>query len=137
MRPFPEVDTVHRNSQTPGGSSSYNAMLVKLSKQFSSGLMLLTSYQWSKAIDNIGETEPSPGGAADGFRNNQDFRIERSLAAHDLPQSMVTAFVYELPVGAGKKFGGGMNRVANVEVGGWLGSGNVPSSTGLTGLLRA
>ncbi len=101
MRPFPEFDTVTRNSQTPGGSSSYNAMLVKLSKQFSSGLMLLTSYQWSKAIDNIGETEPSPGGAADGFRNNQDFHIERSLAAHDLPHSMVTAFVYELPVGKG------------------------------------
>ena len=104
LRPYPEFDTVTRNSQTPGGSSSYNALLMKLSKQFSSGVMLTASYQWSKAIDNIGETEPSPGGAADGFRDNTNFRIERSLAAHDLPQSLVTAVVYALPVGRGKRF---------------------------------
>src|SRR5262245_31602012 len=48
LRPYPEFDTVTRNSQTPGGSSSYNALLMKLSKQFSSGLMLMSSYQWSK-----------------------------------------------------------------------------------------
>jgi hypothetical protein len=137
MRPFPEFDTVTRNSQTPGGSSSYNAMLVKLSKQFSTGLMLLTSYQWSKAIDNIGETEPSPGGAADGFRNNQDFSIERSLAAHDLPHSMVTAFVYELPVGKGKLLGSGMNRIADFVVGGWQVSGIVRFSSGLPVRLTA
>jgi hypothetical protein len=137
MRPYPEFDTVNRNSQTPGGSSSYNALLVKLSKQFSSGLMLVTSYQWSKAIDNIGETEPSPGGAADGFRNNQDFRIERSLAAHDLPHSMVTAFVYELPVGKGKKFGSGMSTVANLIAGGWQVSGIGRLSSGLPVRLTA
>jgi len=91
LRPYPEFS----------GRSNYNALLVKLSQQFSSGLMLMSSYQWSKAIDNIGETESSPGGAADGFRDNQNFRIERSLAAHDLP------------IGKGKKLGGNMNRVAN------------------------
>ena len=102
LRPFPHFDSVTRNGQTSGGSSSYNAMLLKLSKQFSSGLMLISSYQWSKAIDNIAETEPSPGGAADGFRDSRNFRIERSLSAHDLPHSFVGAFVYELPVGKGK-----------------------------------
>lgn len=137
LRPFPEFDTVSRNSQTPGGSSSYNALLVKLSKQFSSGLMLLTSYQWSKAIDDIGETEPSPGGAADGFRDNRNFRIERSLAAHDLPHSMVTAFVYELPVGQGKRLGAGMNRIANFAIGGWQLSGIVRLSSGLPVRLTA
>ncbi len=104
LRPYPEFDTVTRNGQTPGGSSSYNSMLVKISKQFSGGLMLMSSYQWSKAIDNIGETEPSPGGAADGYRDNTNFRIERSLAAHDLPHSMVTALVYTLPFGKGQRF---------------------------------
>ena len=74
LRPYPQFDAVNRNGQTSGGSSSYNAMLLKLSKQFSGGLMLISSYQWSKAIDNIAETEPSPGGAADGFRDNSNFR---------------------------------------------------------------
>ena len=137
LRPFPEFDTVTRNSQTPGGSSSYNALLVKLSKQFSGGLMLMTSYQWSKAIDNIGETEPSPGGAADGFRDNSNFRIERSLAAHDLPHSMVTALVYSVPVGTGKRFAGHINRFADTFIGGWQMSTIMRFSSGLPVRLTA
>src|SRR5262249_5274144 len=137
LRPFPEFDTVTRNSQTPGGSSSYNALLMKLSKQFSSGLMLMTSYQWSKAIDNIGETEPSPVGHADGFRDNRNFRTERSLAAHDLPHSLVTAVVYALPVGRGKRFGGNINRFADAIVGGWQLSSIVRFSSGLPVRLTA
>ena len=137
LRPFPEFDTVTRNSQTSGGSSSYNAMLVKLSKQFAGGLMLMSSYQWSKAIDNIGETEPSPGGAADGFRDNSNFRIERSLAAHDLPHSMVTAVVYALPFGKGKRFAGSINRYADGIIGGWQLSSIVRFSSGLPVRLTA
>jgi hypothetical protein len=137
LRPYPEFDTVTRNSQTPGGSSSYNALLLKLSRQFSGGLMLQASYQWSKAIDNIGETEPSPGGAADGFRDNTNFRIERSLAAHDLPQSFVTAVVYALPVGKGKHFGANMNRLADTIVGGWQLSSIIRFSSGLPVRLTA
>ncbi len=137
LRPYPEFDTVTRNGQTSGGSSSYNAMLMKISKQFSGGLMLLTSYQWSKAIDNIGETEPSPGGAADGFRDNRNFRIERSLAAHDLPHSMVTAVVYGLPFGRGKRFGKGMNRPADFVLGGWQLSSIIRLSSGLPVRLTA
>ena len=79
LRPYPQFDSVSRSNQTSGGSSSYNALLIKATKQFSSGLMLMSSYQWSKAIDNIGETEPSPGGAADGYRNYRDISIERAL----------------------------------------------------------
>jgi hypothetical protein len=99
--------------------------------------MLQASYQWSKAIDNIGETEPSPGGAADGFRDNTNFRIERSLAAHDLPQSFVAAVVYTLPVGRGQRFGGNMNRFVNVFAGGWQLSSIVRFSSGLPVRLTA
>ncbi|MBM3736323.1 MAG: TonB-dependent receptor [Acidobacteria bacterium] len=131
LRPYPHFDSVSRSNQTSGGSSSYNALLMKLSKQFSSGLMLMSSYQWSKAIDNIGETEPNPGGAADGYRNNRDISIERSLSAHNLPHSFVTAFVYDLPVGRGKMLGGGVNRLLDAVIGGWQTAGIVRFSSGL------
>ena len=137
LRPFPAFDTVTRNGQTSGGSSSYNAMLLKISKQFNRGLMLMTSYQWSKCIDNIGETEPSPGGAADGFRDSTNFRIERSLSAHDLPHSLVTAIVYRLPFGRGRQFGSGMNRFADIFAGGWQLSSIVRFSSGLPVRLTA
>ncbi len=131
LRPFPQFDSVNRSGAIGGGSSSYNALLMKLTKQFSSGLMLMSSYQWSKAIDNIGETEPNPGGAADGYRNNRDISIERSLSAHNLPHSFVTAFVYDLPVGRGKALGGGMGGLLNVIAGGWQTAGIVRFSSGL------
>ena len=119
LRPFPEFDSVSRNGNTPGGTSSYNAMLVKVTKQFSKGLMVLASYQWSKAIDNIKETEPSLGGADDSFRNSYNFAIERALSAHDVPHSFVTSMVYDLPFGRGRTLGANMNRVADLLVGGW------------------
>lgn len=131
LREYPQFDTVSRSNQTPGGSASYNAMLIKVSKQFSSGLMFLSSYQWSKAIDNTGETEPNPGGAADGYRNSKDISIERSLSAHDLPHSFVTAFVYDFPFGRGRRFGGSLGRAADAVAGGWQVSGAVRFDTGL------
>jgi Carboxypeptidase regulatory-like domain len=119
LKPYPEFDSVNRNSQTPGGSSSYNALLINLSHQFGNGLMLMSSFVWSKAIDNVTETEPSLGGAADSFRDSQNFAIERSLSAHDIPRSFVTSMVYDLPVGKGRRFGSRMNRVLDGAIGGW------------------
>jgi hypothetical protein len=119
LRQFPEFDSVSRNSNTPGGSSSYNAMLVKLTKQFSRGLLLLTSYQWSKAIDDIKETEPSLGGADDAFRNSFNFSMERALSAHDIPHSFATSLVYDLPFGRNRRFGSHMNQAFDLVAGGW------------------
>jgi hypothetical protein len=131
MRRFPQFDSVSRNGQTPGGSARFDALLVKLSKQFSSGLMLLSSYQWSKGIDNVSETEPSLGGAADGIRNSRDVAIERSLSAHDIPHSFVNSVVYEMPVGRGKKFGSGMPAALDYVAGGWQVAGVIRLQSGL------
>lgn len=137
LKPYPQFDSVNRNGQTPGGSASYNAMLAKLSKRFSSGLMLLSSYQWAKAIDNVTETEPSLGGAADGFRDSTNFAIERSLSAHDVRHSFVTTLVYEIPFGRGRRFGGNMNRFVDALAGGWQVSGIIRFATGLPVRLTA
>jgi TPR repeat protein len=37
----------------------------------------------------------------------------------DITHSFVVSYVYELPVGKGRKFGGGMNGVVNAIVGDW------------------
>ena len=62
LRPYPEFDTVTRNSLTPGGSSSYNALLMKLSKQFSSGVMLTASTSGRRRSTT--SEKPSPARAA-------------------------------------------------------------------------
>jgi hypothetical protein len=117
LRPYPQFTAVNVSSDTPGASASFNALVAKVTKQFTGGVTVVSSYQWSKAIDNASETQ--------GWEINEAFRdyynqsIERSISAHDVPQSWVTSAAYELPVGKGKKFGASMPAVAEAIIGGW------------------
>src|SRR5258708_15161750 len=105
--------------------------------------MIMASYQFSKAIDNASETQAWE--ISDLQRNVYNTSIERSISAHDVPQSLTTSFVYELPVGKGRAHLNQMNRVANAVLGGWqvsnifrIGSGlplqfTAPNSLGIYG----
>jgi len=117
LRPYPQFINVSLPVDTPGASASYNAMLAKVSKRFSGGLSLLATYQWSKSIDNASETQGWE--LSEAFRDFNNLSNERSISGHDVPHSWVTALVYELPVGKGKKFGSAMHPVADFLVGGW------------------
>lgn len=129
LRPFPQFQTISLSADTPGSSSSYNALNLKFQKRFSNGMSTLVTYQWSKAIDNTSETQGWEVG--DALRNYYNRSIERSISAHDLPQSIATAFVYELPIGKGKAVGGNMSKLADAVVGGWQVSGIGRLSSGL------
>jgi len=52
-----------------------------------------------------------------------NLRNERSLSAFDVPQRAVISFDYQLPIGRGRAFGKGMNRVLDGLIGGWEVSG--------------
>jgi hypothetical protein len=55
----------------------------------------------------------------DDHNPNLDF----ARSDFDVGQRFVLSYVYELPVGRGKKFGSQMNRVADAAVGGWQWTG--------------
>jgi len=129
LRPHPQFTAVNLSGDTPGASSSFNALVVRYNWQMASGLNLLTTYQWSKVIDNASEWQGWEVG--DTMRNFYDQRADRSISAHDLPQSFVNTLVYALPIGKGKKFGSGMSGVANAVLGGWQVSSVVRFSSGL------
>jgi hypothetical protein len=129
LRPHPQFTAVNLSGDTPGASSSFNALVIRYNWQIAGGLNLLTTYQWSKAIDNASEWQGWEVG--DTMRNFYDQSVDRSISAHDLPQSFVNALVYELPVGKGRKFGSDMHPVANAVVGGWQVSSIIRFSSGL------
>jgi hypothetical protein len=129
LRPHPHFTAVNLSVDTPGASSSFNALVIRYNWQISGGLNLLTTYQWSKAIDNASEWQGWE--VADTLRNFYDLKVDRSISAHDLPQSFVNALVYELPVGKGRKFGASMHPVANAVIGGWQVSSIIRFSSGL------
>ncbi len=129
LRPHPQFTAVNLSGDTPGASSSFNALVIRYNWQIGSGLNLLTTYQWSKVIDNASEWQGWEVG--DTVRDFYNLKADRSISAHDLPQSFVNALVYELPVGKGKKFMSDAHPVVNGILGGWQVSSIVRFSSGL------
>ncbi len=129
LLPFPQFTGVTLSGLTPGASSSYNALTMKLNRRFENGLSVLVTYQFSKAIDNASETQSWEIG--DVQRNNYNYSIERSISAHDVPQAFTASVLYELPVGRGRAHLNNTNRVVDAVAGGWQVSTAVRLGSGL------
>ena len=117
LTPYPQFQKVNLAGDTPGTSSSYNALLVKFTQRLGSSVNIFATYAWSKAIDNISETQAWE--VHDQVRDAYNLSLDRSISAHDLPHDFVGNAILDIPVGKGKKFGGNMNRTSNAIVGGW------------------
>jgi len=99
------------------GFGSYQGLQVKLEKRYSSGLYLLNSFTWSKAIDNgPGHLENYDG---DNSRiNYYNNAIERGLSSYNQPFNDTLSVVYDLPFGRGRghQFA---SRTLDLAAGGW------------------
>jgi hypothetical protein len=103
------------------GTSTYDALQIKAEKRFSNGLTLLVSYAWSKTLTDGGSIFgqfSSEFGAPDVWNS----KTQKAYGFEDIPNLASIAYVYDLPVGRGRKFlnHGGM---ANAIIGGWKVSG--------------
>lgn len=122
LRPYPQYCSVQEQA-TPLGDSYYDALQLTYTHRFSSGFSVLASYTFSKFIS---DTSGNNGWAASGptsVRNYYNLAAEKSVDANDIPHSLVVSYIYELPVGRGKKLASGVNRPVDAVVGGWQVSG--------------
>lgn len=124
LRPYPQYAGVGLLI-IPGASSSFNALNAKVTHRFARGLTTTVSYQWSKAMDNVSED------GSGSIRDYNNLSLDRSISAHDVPQSLVVNYRYELPFGKGKSIGPGLSRFANAIVGGWSVAGLYTFHSGL------
>jgi hypothetical protein len=104
------------------GQSTYNALQAKVERHFRNGLNLLASYTYSKTLTDADSAYAglTAFGSSDTFnaQNPRDLKSEKALSYQDVPHSLVLSYLYELPVGKGKKFlnkGGAVDKV----LGGW------------------
>jgi hypothetical protein len=116
LRPYPQFQNISILDM-PGASSSFNAFLLRLNKRFGNGMTIMASYQHSKAYDNSSENQGWE--VNDRIRNVNNFAAERSVSSHDVPNNWALTYVYELPVGRGKKYGASMHKAVDAVVGGW------------------
>jgi hypothetical protein len=123
--PFPQFSSFAGDSP-PVANSIYHAAQFRVEKSFSNGLEFLVTYAVSKSIDGASATDDSISWLGGGFQggtisvqNPNNLRAERSLSVFDIPQVLQFSYVYSLPVGRGKRFGGNMHPILNTIVGGW------------------
>ncbi|MFB3920549.1 MAG: TonB-dependent receptor domain-containing protein [Terriglobia bacterium] len=130
LRAFPQFDSLNWTRSWVGARANYDALNVKFTRQFRGGLTLLSTYQWSKTKDDA--SEDYLGWATDNqWRDYFNRKQEYSISSHDMPQSFVTAMVYELPFGHGKKWGNNWPGAANHVLGGWQTSSIIRFTSGL------
>jgi hypothetical protein len=112
-----------------GYAGNYNAASAKLTRRFSQGASVITSYTYSKSIDN------SSGTRTQGLdilfpQDSTCPQCERSLSSFDVHHRWVLGAVYDLPIGKGKMLG--INSSAlNSVVGGWQVSANTTIQSGV------
>jgi hypothetical protein len=99
------------------GSSNYNAMLVTLTKRYSSGLQFHFNYTLSHSIDNVSTVANTViGGLVCDVRN---LRVCRGNSDFDVTHLITADGVYDLPFGKGKRFASNPSGWLNQIIGGW------------------
>ena len=100
-----------------GGNGNYNSASVKLTKRYSQGVTLLTSYTYGRSIDE------SSGIRVQGddtlFPNNSYcIECERGRSAFDATHRFITSGLWDVPIGKGRRLNL-QNRLADAVAGGW------------------
>jgi len=121
LRPFPQYGGIDTDCCLENvGQSTYHALLTKVERRFHNGLNLLASYTFSKTLTDADSALPQFAQFSGGslVQNSHDLHAEKSVSYQDIPHTFVLSYLYELPVGKGKRFlnkGGLTDKV----LGGW------------------
>jgi hypothetical protein len=109
------------------GTGNYNAFSIKATRRFSNGLSLISSYTWSKSLDdtsgirNQGNDNLYP-------QNSECVACEYGRSAFDVKNRVVGSALYVLPIGPGQLLS--TNKVVGAIIGGWQIGGIFTHQTG-------
>ncbi|MFN0088402.1 MAG: carboxypeptidase regulatory-like domain-containing protein [Blastocatellia bacterium] len=116
LRPFPQYGNVGRIFSN-FGTSNYNSLQVQLTRHLTKGLAVLGAYTWSKALFVGTDSAIDAAGSQDVFNRG----LERTITSFNIPHFAKFTWIYDLPIGKGRKLdlGGPMNFL----IGGWTMTG--------------
>jgi hypothetical protein len=119
---FSTLPNVGNVALTEGSARmSYNSLQVSGRKRLSAGLELTGFYVWSKSImENLGYYGCGSVNSEGAYwQDAYNRRANRGPSCFDAQHNLSIGGSYTLPVGKGQAFGGNMNRVADLVLGGW------------------
>jgi hypothetical protein len=102
------------------GYSNFNGGTIKIEHR-SKGLALLSSYTYSKSMDDK-SAAAGIGASGSGFGGHEDDnnpRLDYAPSDFDVRHRFVNSMIYQLPVGKGQRFGSSMGRAEDLLIGGW------------------
>ncbi len=106
-------------------SGNYHGLQMALNKQFTNGLLLKGAYTWSKAINMTDED----GWATVGRNWGPEIPWNRAVSGQDRTQMFTMGWVYELPLGRGKRWAN--SGASQWLIGGWQMNGTFGAYSGL------
>jgi outer membrane receptor protein involved in Fe transport len=115
-------------------SSTYNSLQIKVEKRLSHGLQFLSTYTFSKSIDNKSGSPVTGGGdsnSSDFVQDPFNWNADRALSSFNVKSKFVTAFNYDLPFGRTHAIGGQWNHAVDGILGGWQVNGIFTLQSGL------
>jgi hypothetical protein len=140
LRPYPQYCDALQGLNENHGKSMYNSLQLKLEKRYANGIYALVSYTLSKTMESASLSTQRDAvqwsglsGVISPFERDRNYVISST----DTPHVLSAAFVYELPFGAGKKFGSDANGLVNALIGGWEASTIYRYSSGLPIFFRS
>jgi hypothetical protein len=116
LRPYPHFDTV--NTTTNDGESWYHSVQVGINRRFANGYTVGANYTFSRfeQSEYLNAADPDP---------------TRVISDQDSPHRLVVSGIWELPFGAGRRFGGTAPVVLSKIISGWQISGIYMYQTGI------
>lgn len=122
-RPLPQFSRI--DIKRNDSNSNFHGLLVSLHRPFVGGFLLGAQYMWSHSI-NEGAVG---GGEAAEAQNVNDRRANRGNSAQDIRHTLTTHWIYEFPLGRGRRY---LNRGGVLEaiLGGWQLTGIAQARTG-------
>ncbi len=112
---------------TNTGRSYYDAMTIELRRRLSGGLLVQGSYTLSKSLTNMFASNTDLFINPPTFRND---RLGRTASPFDLRHGLKADWIYELPLGRGRRYAGDVGRVADWLIGGWEWQGTARLQSG-------
>jgi len=118
--------------------SEYHGLQLSLRKRLSGGFGFDFNYTLAKSLDHSSTPERAPisfgfftGGYTGSAINSWEPDLEYSYSDFDMRHQINANWIWEVPIGHGRRFGSGMHGFWDAIVGGWQFSGIFRANSGL------
>ncbi len=105
-------------------SLNYNSLQTSLNRRFQNGFNVLFAYTFAK---DLGNADGNVGGAVQDAHHPE---LEYGPVSPDIRHRFTASYLYELPVGRGRRYMANVNALINSVLGGWDVAGITTAQTG-------